>query len=33
MEARLPLIKLERARDKVDAILTKESTPYADLKS
>ncbi len=33
MEARLPLIRLERARGKVDAILTKESTPYADLVS
>ena len=33
MEARLPLIRLERARGEVDAILTKESTPYADLVS
>ena len=33
IEARLPPAKLQRARDAVAAMLTRDSTPYADLKS
>ena len=33
MEARLPPAKLQRARDEVNAMLTKSSTPFADLES
>ena len=33
MEARLPPAKLQRARDAVAAMLTRDSTPYADLES
>ena len=33
MEARLPPAKLQRARDAVAAMLTRDSIPYADLES